>query len=87
MTGSLTQSYFIFDSQKYKVGRKIYYGMEGKEIKDDDEFEMEEENEGHNNNHDKENDEEDDSASEPESSEGQNQQSAVMSTQRKKNAK
>ena len=25
MTGSLAQSYFIFDSSKYKVGRKIYY--------------------------------------------------------------
>ena len=27
MTGSLTQSYFIFDSQNYKVGRKLYYGL------------------------------------------------------------
>lgn len=42
MSGSLTQSYFIFDSQEYKVGRKIYYGMQGKEIVDEDEFEMEE---------------------------------------------
>jgi len=25
MTGSLTQSYFIFDSQKFKEARKIYY--------------------------------------------------------------
>ena len=25
MAGSLAQSYFIFDSHKYKVGRKIYY--------------------------------------------------------------
>jgi hypothetical protein len=24
MTGSLSQSYFIFDAQQYKVGRKIY---------------------------------------------------------------
>ena len=30
MQGSLTQSYFIFDSQEYKVGRAIYYGMEAK---------------------------------------------------------
>lgn len=28
MTGSLSQSYFIFDAQQYKVGRKIYYGLE-----------------------------------------------------------
>ena len=28
MTGSLTQSYFIFDAQQYKVGRKIYFGMD-----------------------------------------------------------
>jgi len=27
MTGSLSQSYFIFDSNNYKVGRKIYYGL------------------------------------------------------------
>lgn len=27
MTGSLTQSYFIFDAVQFKVGRKIYYGM------------------------------------------------------------
>lgn len=27
MKGSLTQSYFIFDAQQYKVGRKIYYGI------------------------------------------------------------
>ena len=28
MTGSLTQSYFIFDSQNYKVARMIYYGID-----------------------------------------------------------
>ena len=28
MTGSLSQSYFIFDSQQYKVARKIYYGID-----------------------------------------------------------
>lgn len=28
MTGSLSQSYFIFDAQQYSVGRKIYYGLE-----------------------------------------------------------
>ena len=28
MTGSLSQSYFIFDAQQYQVGRKIYYGLE-----------------------------------------------------------
>jgi hypothetical protein len=27
MTGSLSQSYFIFDAQQFKVGRKIYYGI------------------------------------------------------------
>jgi hypothetical protein len=27
MTGSLTQSFFIFDSQNFKVARKIYYGL------------------------------------------------------------
>ena len=31
MTGSLSQSYFIFDAQEYKVGRKIYYGIEVEE--------------------------------------------------------
>jgi hypothetical protein len=31
MKGSLTQSYFIFDAQQYKVGRKIYYGIEKNE--------------------------------------------------------
>lgn len=25
MTGSLAQSYFIFDSVNYSIGRKIYY--------------------------------------------------------------
>ena len=29
--GSLTQSYFIFDSQQYKVARKIYYGVDDKD--------------------------------------------------------
>jgi hypothetical protein len=28
MTGSRSQSYFIFDSQQYKVANKIYYSME-----------------------------------------------------------
>ena len=28
MSGSLSQSYFIFDAQQYKVGRKIYFGMD-----------------------------------------------------------
>ena len=28
MVGSLSQSYFIFDAQQYKVGRKIYYGIQ-----------------------------------------------------------
>lgn len=27
MTGSLAQSYFIFDCSTYKVGRKIYYAV------------------------------------------------------------
>jgi len=37
MTGSLSQSYFIFDAQEYRVGRKIYYGLEKEEeiIEDD----------------------------------------------------
>ena len=28
MTGSLSQSYFIFDAQQFKVGRQIYYNIE-----------------------------------------------------------
>lgn len=36
MTGSLTQSYFVFDSQNYKIGRKIFYGMAAKEETQDD---------------------------------------------------
>ena len=39
MTGSLAQSYFIFDSYNYKVGRKIYFSVQeeddGEEDKDD----------------------------------------------------
>ena len=42
MTGSLSQSYFIFDAQKYKVGRKIYYGINvDDEVVDDDPDESE----------------------------------------------
>ena len=38
MTGSLTQSYFIFDSQQYKEARKIYYclGEDDGQINDND---------------------------------------------------
>ena len=36
MTGSLTQSYFIFDSQNYKVARKIYYGIDDQVEQDED---------------------------------------------------
>ena len=40
MRGSLTQSYFIFDSHQYKVARKIYFGIEEDDImlenRDDD---------------------------------------------------
>lgn len=35
MKGSLTQSYFIFDAQQYKVGRKIYYGIENEVEKEE----------------------------------------------------
>ena len=35
MTGSLSQSYFIFDAQQFKVGRKIYYGIDMTEENDD----------------------------------------------------
>ena len=28
MTGSFSQSYFIFDSQQFKVARKIYFGLD-----------------------------------------------------------
>ena len=28
MQGSLSQSYFIFDAQQFKVGRKIYFGIQ-----------------------------------------------------------
>ena len=38
MTGSLTQSYFVFDSQSHKVGRKIFYGMEGRDESDEDDY-------------------------------------------------
>ena len=36
MTGSLSQSYFIFDAQQFKVGRKIYYGIDMSEEPNDD---------------------------------------------------
>ena len=36
MSGSLSQSYFVFDSQNYKIGRKIFYGMAAKEDSHDD---------------------------------------------------
>lgn len=36
MTGSLTQSYFIFDSVEYKVGRKIYYGLDDENQQEND---------------------------------------------------
>ena len=36
MTGSLSQSYFIFDAQQFKVGRKIYYGIDMNEEPNDD---------------------------------------------------
>ena len=32
--GSLAQSYFIFDSQQYKVARKIYYGVDDQDGED-----------------------------------------------------
>ena len=31
MAGSLAQSYFIFDSYNYKVGRKIYFTVQEEE--------------------------------------------------------
>ena len=31
MTGSAAQSYFIFDSVNYSIGRKIYYSVEKSE--------------------------------------------------------
>ena len=34
MMGSLAQSYFIFDSQQYKVARKIYYGVDDQDGED-----------------------------------------------------
>jgi hypothetical protein len=42
MTGSLSQSFFIFDSQNFKVARKIYYGLvdEGNDINDGDYIEQ-----------------------------------------------
>lgn len=36
MTGSLAQSYFIFDSYKYKVGRKIYFAVQEEEDDQED---------------------------------------------------
>ena len=37
MSGSLAQSYFIFDSYNYKVGRKIYFSV----VESDDDEEEE----------------------------------------------
>lgn len=37
MTGSLSQSYFIFDANQYKVGRRIYFNIEAN--KEDEEEE------------------------------------------------
>lgn len=31
MKGSLTQSFFIFDSQRFKMARKIFYNLENEE--------------------------------------------------------
>ena len=31
MQGSIAQSYFIFDNPKFKVARKIYFGLAGEE--------------------------------------------------------
>ena len=39
MRGSLSQSYFIFDAQQYKVGRKIYYGIENGPVEEQSEQE------------------------------------------------
>ena len=36
MTGSLAQSYFIFDSFNYKVGRRIYYAVDDEEEEDNE---------------------------------------------------
>jgi len=36
MTGSLAQSYFIFDSYNYKVGRKIYFAVQEEENDQED---------------------------------------------------
>ena len=37
MTGSAAQSYFIFDSVNYSIGRKIYYSVEKNIDKEDSE--------------------------------------------------
>ena len=37
MTGSLAQSYFIFDASNYKVGRKIYFAVQEEEPEKEDE--------------------------------------------------
>ena len=34
MTGSMAQSYFIFDSVNYSIGRKIYYAVENNEAQE-----------------------------------------------------
>ena len=41
MSGSLSQSYFIFDAQQYKVGRKIYFGMDMAADEDDSKSDVE----------------------------------------------
>ena len=42
MKGSLTQSFFIFDSQRFKMARKIFYGLENEEDEQRHQQELEE---------------------------------------------
>ena len=42
MKGSLTQSFFIFDSQRFKMARKIFYNLENEEDEMRHQQEMEE---------------------------------------------
>lgn len=41
MTGSLSQSYFLWDAQQNKIAREIYYRLENQEESDSDDNDSE----------------------------------------------
>jgi hypothetical protein len=58
MQGSIAQSYFIFDNPKFKVARKIYFGLAAEEQELRNQQEIDDINEYHSASDDDEYDEE-----------------------------